>query len=452
MKRILFIICLLLSATVYSQEKRLALIIGNSAYEHGGPLKNPVNDADSMKQALTQVGFEVLGHFNLRQAEMKMAIDYFGMKLRDYDVGLFYYAGHGIQSKGNNYLIPVDANLLSENDVDYNCIDAGRILGKMEDAANRTNIVILDACRNNPFERSWTRSVQRKGLASMDAPLGSILAYATAPGNTASDGEGNNGLYTSALVKTIPKSGLSIEEVFKQVRVMVVDQSNGTQTPWESTSLTGDFYFRGSADYHTPTTALKEVAMVESIAEPDKRDVPAKGVFVDNRDKQEYKWVKIGDQIWMAENLNYSIKGAADPKPPKGSKWDKKLMGLIYSMELANENCPDGWHLPSVEEWTELIDEIGSYNAGGKLKSVDSTYWHEINEGADNSSGFSALPIGGASAWLIIVAGTEAVFWSSTEFSLKKGYTYGFYSHSSDVHTRTTRKNMYISVRCIKDP
>lgn len=452
MKRALIIICLLLSATGYSQEKRLALVIGNGAYEHGGPLRNPVNDADSMKHALTQVGFEVLDHFNLTLAEMKMAIDYFGMKLMDYDVGLFYYAGHGIQSKGNNYLIPVDVNLMSENDVDYNCLDAGRILGKMESAANRTNIVILDACRNNPFERSWTRSAQGKGLASMDAPLGSILAYATAPGNTASDGEGNNGLYTSALVKTIPKSGLNIEGVFKQVRVMVVDQSNGTQTPWESTSLTGDFYFRSSGDYIAPKTTRKEIAVAESMAELDRRDVPARGVFVDSRDKQEYKWVKIGDQIWMAENLNFSIKGAKDPIPPKRSKWDKKLMGLLYSMELANDNCPDGWHLPSVDEWTELIGEVGSYNLGGKLKAVDSTYWLEIIEGANNSSGFSALPIGGISAWGGYVAGTEAVFWSSTEFGSNKGYTYRLNYLSSDIFTKTTRKGMFISVRCIKDP
>jgi uncharacterized caspase-like protein len=106
---------------------------------------------------------------------MKSAIDEFGVKLRDYDVGLFFFAGHGIQANGNTYLIPIDANLLSENDVEYDCIDAGRVLDKMEDVENPTNIIIFDACRNNPFERSWTRSSQGKGLASMDAPIGSIL-------------------------------------------------------------------------------------------------------------------------------------------------------------------------------------------------------------------------------------------------------------------------------------
>jgi hypothetical protein len=227
-------------------EKRLALVIGNSEYIYGNTLSNPVNDAISIRQALTDVGFNVLYYVNTDQKTMKRAMDEFGEQLKNYTVGLFYYAGHGIQVKGNNYLIPVDAALKVEQDVDYDCIDAGRLLGKMEAAGTTTNIVILDACRNNPFERQWSgrASGQGTGLAFMNAPSGSIIAYATSPGKTASDGAGLNGLYTSAILQYIKTPGLSIEEFFKNVRTTVERNSNRTQTPWESTSLKGNFYFR----------------------------------------------------------------------------------------------------------------------------------------------------------------------------------------------------------------
>jgi hypothetical protein len=227
-------------------EKRIALVIGNSNYIYGNFLSNPVNDANSISQALTDVGFTVLKYLNADQKMMKRAMDEFGEKLKDYNVGLFYYAGHGIQVKGNNYLIPVDAALRIEQDVEYDCIDAGRLLGKMEAAGTTTNIVILDACRNNPFERSWAgrSSAQGNGLAFMNAPSGSLIAYATSPGKTASDGTGKNGLYTEAILKYIKVTGMPIEEFFKNVRTMVETNSNRGQTPWESTSLKGNFYFK----------------------------------------------------------------------------------------------------------------------------------------------------------------------------------------------------------------
>ena len=227
-------------------EKRLALVIGNADYTYGNTLSNPVNDAIAIRQALTEVGFKVLYYVNADQKTMKRAMDDFGEQLKGYNVGLFYYAGHGIQVKGNNYLIPVDAALKVEQDVDYDCIDAGRLLGKMEAAGTSTNIVILDACRNNPFERQWggRAAGQGNGLAFMNAPSGSIIAYATSPGKTASDGTGKNGLYTSAILQYIKIPGLSIEEFFKNVRTTVENNSNRTQTPWESTSLKGNFYFK----------------------------------------------------------------------------------------------------------------------------------------------------------------------------------------------------------------
>lgn len=227
-------------------EKRLALVIGNSNYIYGNYLSNPVNDANAVSKALTDVGFTVLKYLNADQKMMNRAMDEFGEKLKDYTVGLFYYAGHGLQVKGNNYLIPVDAALKVEQDVLYDCVDAGRLLGKMEAAGVSTNIVILDACRNNPFERSWSgrSSGQGNGLAFMNAPSGSLIAYATSPGKTASDGAGMNGLYTEAILKYIKVPGMPIEEFFKNVRTMVEINSKKEQTPWESTSLKGNFYFK----------------------------------------------------------------------------------------------------------------------------------------------------------------------------------------------------------------
>ena len=231
----------LITTTV--NEKRLALVIGNSNYQFGGKLLNPVNDAHAMKVALENLGFTVLEAVNCDQRKMKIMIDEFGDKLANYDMGLFFYAGHGVQVKGYNYLIPVDSKLENERDVEYDCVQAGRVLAKMESAGTKTNLVILDACRDNPFERSWTRGQSSKGLAFMNAPSGSLIAYATSPGNTASDGKGSNGLYTSAILDYIRQQNLQIEDMFKEVRKKVIKESGGKQTPWESTSLVKDFYF-----------------------------------------------------------------------------------------------------------------------------------------------------------------------------------------------------------------
>jgi hypothetical protein len=224
-------------------EKRLALVIGNGAYINAMELANPVNDARAMRDALQKVGFDVDEYENLDQAGLKMAIDLFGDKLKKYSVGLFFYAGHGIQSKGANYLIPVNARLESEKQVDYDCVQADRVLGQMEDAGTKVNIVILDACRNNPFERSWSRAVNGTGLAFMNAPSGSLIAYSTSPGRTASDGSGSNGLYTAALLENLKTPGINILQMFQNVRRIVSSESDKQQIPWESTSLTNDFYF-----------------------------------------------------------------------------------------------------------------------------------------------------------------------------------------------------------------
>lgn len=235
-----------------NSERRIALVIGNSAYPTA-PLKNPVNDAQDIARALEELGFEIVNKdkmLNLTQNEMKRAINTFGAKLRKGGVGLFYFAGHGIQVKGINYLVPVDAKVESEEEVEYECVDAGRVLAQMESAGNQMNVVILDACRNNPFARNF-RSESR-GLAMMEAPSGSLIAYATAPGSVAADGKARNGIYTQELLGFMRAPGLEIESVFKRVRISVRTLTQGKQTPWESSSLIGSFYFKQSGRITQP--------------------------------------------------------------------------------------------------------------------------------------------------------------------------------------------------------
>jgi caspase domain-containing protein len=223
-----------------AREPRIALVIGNGHYKQS-PLANPVNDARAVARALADSGFAVTQKEDLGQREMQIALREFGDALMHGGVGLFYFAGHGVQVKGRNYLIPVDADIEREDEVAYSGVDANQVLDKMESANNRLNIVILDACRNNPFARSYRSSAA--GLAQMDAPVGTLVAFSTAPGSVASDGQGENGLYTQHLLKAMREPGAKIEDVFKRVRANVRRDSKGKQIPWESTSLEGDFIF-----------------------------------------------------------------------------------------------------------------------------------------------------------------------------------------------------------------
>ena len=244
--------------------QRVALVVGNSSYKEG-PLANPVNDARAIAQALRESGFSVTIRENTDQRTMLSALREFGDRLRAGGTGLFYYAGHGMQIKGRNYLIPVGISIEREDEVAYNAVDAQAVLDKMEAAGNPANIMILDACRNNPFVRN-TRSGQA-GLAQMDAPVGTLVAYATAPGSVASDGNGANGLYTQHLLAAIRQPGNKVEDVFKQVRSNVRRDSQGRQVPWESTSLEGDFYFRGAPVVAPPvdTAAALEAALWDAV-------------------------------------------------------------------------------------------------------------------------------------------------------------------------------------------
>ncbi len=225
-------------------ENRIALVVGIADYEHAGTLSNPINDSEDIENKLTGLGFKVIRKTNLGLKELKIAIDEFGEELQNHNVCLFYFAGHAVQVSGKNYLFPIDANPKSERHVEYDCVDVNRILKDMEYYNTRTNIIILDACRDNPFERSWSRGVKQRGLAQLNAAKGTLIGYATQPGNTASDGYGRNGLYTSEILNHIDVAGSPITSMFQKVRTEVMKRSKDKQVPWESTSLTGEFYFK----------------------------------------------------------------------------------------------------------------------------------------------------------------------------------------------------------------
>lgn len=245
----------LLAAVPAAAADRLALVIGNGAYAVG-PLSNPANDARLMARALSDTGFEVTTLVDADLRTMREGISAFAATLRSRGpdtVALVYYAGHAVQLEGRNHLMPVRSAVRAASDVPYAAVDAQWILDLIGEAGTRLSIVILDACRNNPFPGT-SRSLSG-GLARMDAPRGSILAYSTAPGQVAVDGSGANSPYTAALAEAIRTPGLRIEDVFKRVRREVLSATGQQQVPWESSSLTGDFYFSGRGSAPAPGPA-----------------------------------------------------------------------------------------------------------------------------------------------------------------------------------------------------
>ena len=243
-----------LSAGSLIRAPKQALVIGNSRYKQT-PLKNPVNDAKGMAEALKSAGFGVTLGLDLTQAGIRDAIRTYSDNLaKTKAVGLFYFAGHGAQLAWRNYLIPVGTDIVNTEELRERGVDVNSLIEGIKRAGNPMNLIILDACRDNPFGSN--SRVDQKGLSQLDAPAGTLLAYATAPGNTAIDGEGKHGLYTEFLLREIKVPEAKVEDVFKRVRLGVRRRSNGLQIPWESTSLEEDFWF-------IPPKELKKLAEAE---------------------------------------------------------------------------------------------------------------------------------------------------------------------------------------------
>jgi len=242
----------LASGVTASAAERVALVVGNGAYESAAPLPNPTNDAAAMAEALSELGFEVILAEDVTRSGFDQSLRQFGQALRDAEVGLFFYAGHGMQVDGANYLIPVDARLASETDLIFEAVELRLVLNLMEQLVP-TSIVFLDACRDNPMAQTLARSLGTRssavgrGLARVESGIGTLIAYATQPGNVALDGEGQHSPFAGALLEHIATPGLEIRQILTRVRESVLDATGRQQVPWDHSSLTGDFYFLASA-------------------------------------------------------------------------------------------------------------------------------------------------------------------------------------------------------------
>ncbi|GAB5534381.1 MAG: hypothetical protein Rubg2KO_06300 [Rubricoccaceae bacterium] len=276
------ILCLALVVPASAQEvsrtldvegrSRIALVIGNSDYEHAAPLQNPRNDAEDIAAALTEVGFEVSARIDLSHEEMGLALAQFKEAAVGAEAALFYYAGHGVQVDGDNFLIPVNADVSSEDLMRYRSIGLGEVMEALDASGALLKMVFLDACRDNPFQ-SWRSS--SAGLAQTDSPLGSLVVYAAAPGRRASDNQqGRNGLFTAALLEEIHTPGLELDRMVRRVQARVIAASSERQHPWKSSSYVNDFYFvppvEDSADAQPPSSGtIAPDAQTTSVPEPE---------------------------------------------------------------------------------------------------------------------------------------------------------------------------------------
>ena len=261
----LFLILLCIPLLLFSQteEKRLALVIGNANYDKG-PLNNPVNDALLMARTLDSLDFDVILDTNIANKEKFMrTIREFGNKRSDYDVAFVYYAGHGIQVGAENFLLPTKVNFETEYDVTDFAVSIQNIMRYLTGMTNQVNILVLDACRDNPFEGNWnkTRSLKGGGLAKIPPPTGSLIAFSTDAGSTAADGDGENSIYCLSLCENMMLENTSLDQVFRNVRSDVLRQTNNNQRPVEASQLTGNEY------YLVKSTFEKEFALIDSLVD-----------------------------------------------------------------------------------------------------------------------------------------------------------------------------------------
>jgi WD40 repeat protein len=342
-----------------ANERRLALVIGNSTY-NSSPLANPANDGRAMATKLRQLGFEVMEKENASREDMIRMSREFGNRLKLGGVGVFYYAGHGIQVNGMNYLLPIDSDIQDETELQTRAYDVNEVLNKMDSAKNRLNIIILDACRNNPLLRSSRSALN--GLATMQQGTGTIVAYATKPGATAADGPaGGNSLYTQQLLLALSQPGLKVEDVFKQVRMEVYRRSNGTQTPWENSSLIGEFYFnRGGSGQALPaeTMASRTAVQVASLTEPRPlgvtRELQANPVLMPRRLLDSYQ---LAANLSMPASMALALFSANDTRLALVTQ-DRQLRvwDIATGNTLINQ---DGFDAPSTSSDGRYVTGVG---------------------------------------------------------------------------------------------
>ncbi len=357
-------------------ETRIALVIGNSTYTSGS-LPNPANDARMIGETLKDLGFEVIPRTNADQTTMKRAIQEFGARLEKAGpgaVGLFYYAGHGVQLNGKNYLIPTTAQIEREGDVEIEAVSADWVIEQMRYARNRLNIMILDACRNNPFIHN-NRSLGGNGLATIEAPAGILIAYSTAPGSVATDGTGRDSPYAEALSRAMRDLREPVEQVFKHVRVGVMDATSGNQVPWESSSLTGDFYFAApqTAAAKSPVVTEPTPAARPQVAEAGNESGRSSGGF----------------GSWISGLFGSAPAAGAKPATPTpaSSVSAGTGAGASASAHASPAAAPPAAHAPSIS-----VASAGASIAGARAMPVFKTLGIQVDD-VDAGNSYPAASI-----------------------------------------------------------
>ncbi|MBS1681901.1 MAG: caspase family protein [Bacteroidetes bacterium] len=475
---------------VYAQNQptassRIALVIGVQNYSSVPPLRHSLKDAKDMSTALKLKGFKVETLIDPKtKKQIKDAITryYNAMTESSGAVGIIYYAGHGTQFEGENYLIPASATLQVPGDLDDQCVKMNVLMSVLNSSNSNLNIFLLDACRTNNFV-SFTRDLA-KGLASVEAPKGSIVVFATQPGTVASDGTGSNGLFTSKLLKYINEPDLDISDVLRKVKRDVNTESEGKQLPSVvDNSIGGEFYFNKTTQVVAPTTtskptpsvAAKTNGAIKNTTNPVKQETPTeKNSPLDyGYGVEDAAIVTVGKQTWIAKNLNVTTftNGEPIPEAKTNSAWSRaasekkpawcyykndpaneKIYGKLYNWYALNDPrglAPQGWHLATDEEWGTMTDFYGGENeAGDALKSLAG--WNNEKGNGSNSSKMTCLPGGMRyTGGEFKDIGKGGYWWCGIEQESNKSRE--LVGYNNIVHKSNNYKGSGLSVRCIKD-
>jgi uncharacterized caspase-like protein len=412
--------------------RRVALIIGNSEYRNATPLRNPKNDATDIAQALRGLGFDVILGRDLDKRAMEEKIREFGRRLEGAGVGLFYYAGHGLQVSGKNYLVPIDAKLDRPADLNFETFDVNLVLAQME-SEKRVNLVFLDACRDNPLARSLARGLGTRsaaigrGLASIQSAIGTLIAYATQPDNVALDGDGRNSPFTTAFLKHVSTPGLEISTFMKRVRADVVRSTREKQVPWDHSSLLGDVYLL-PAKATPPATAAAPVAP------------SAKSGAAPSSQMEIVYWNSVKDSDNIAQLRSYL---AQFPQGMFAPLADIKIRGLENKAKSGQQQLasrPPAREAvrqprPSVqgEDCNNSSDGVTKYCASSKLDPQFGNRYGVNNLNDDNPG----------SAWVEGKPGNGVGEWIVVEFSGRRQVTslviHNGYQKNADIYAKNGR-------------
>ncbi|MBY0436020.1 MAG: caspase family protein [Cyclobacteriaceae bacterium] len=459
---------LIISNTILAQQRKYALVIGAQNYTALPPLRNSLTDAKDLTTALRTKGFQVETLLDPKnKSEIKDAIIRYKNAMEDVigGVGIVFYAGHGMQFEGNNYIIPTTAKLELSSDLEDKCLKMNAVMSVLNATNKSLNILFLDACRTIP---SFNRDSEQ-GWTKVAAPRGSIIVFATEAGKVASDGNGKNGLFTSKLLKRINEPGLNITDVLKRVKQDVFLESNEKQLPsLEDNSIGGDFFF-------TPGTPSTETVVQPTMKKEPVAKTPAGNAFDYGYGPVDAPVVRVGTQQWLGKNLNVDHFSNGDPIPEaktdlewkragekrqpvwcyyKNDSLNGQTYGRLYNSYAVNDPrglAPSGWHIPTEEEWAIMINYLGGHESAGLI--MKSTNGWQRNGNGNNNSGISALPGGSRSPdgtfkdlgkychWWSSSAPTTGLAWSHyLLYSVNNVYTYKFNDNRCG-----------FSVRCVKD-